>query len=46
VSLVRGRHGNNLLIAAHARPRGLTRVTHKVRDVQRVADLRVKDRLQ
>jgi predicted nucleic acid-binding protein len=43
---VRGRHGNNLLIAAHARPRGLTLATRKLRDVQRVADLRVEDRLQ
>ena len=43
---MRGRHGNNLLIAAHARSRGLTLVTHKVRELQRVADLRVKDGLQ
>jgi tRNA(fMet)-specific endonuclease VapC len=35
--------GNDLLIAAHARSRGLTVVTHNVREFQRVADLRVQD---
>jgi tRNA(fMet)-specific endonuclease VapC len=35
--------GNDLLIAAHARSRGLTVVTHNVREFQRVADLRVED---
>jgi tRNA(fMet)-specific endonuclease VapC len=38
--------GNDLLIAAHARSRGLTLVTHDVREFQRVADLRVEDWLQ
>jgi tRNA(fMet)-specific endonuclease VapC len=38
--------GNDLLIAAHTRSRGLTLVTYNVREFQRVVDLRVDDWLQ
>ncbi len=34
---------NDLLIAAHARSRGLTLVTHNVREFRRVPGLRVED---
>jgi tRNA(fMet)-specific endonuclease VapC len=35
--------GNDLLIAAHARSRNLTVVTHNLREFQRVPGLRVED---
>jgi tRNA(fMet)-specific endonuclease VapC len=35
--------GNDLFIAAHARSQGLTLVTNKLRELERVPDLRVAD---
>jgi len=35
--------GNDLFIAAHARSRALTLVSHNLREFQRVPDLRVED---
>ena len=37
---------HDLLIAAHARSRGLTLITHNIREFQRVPGLRVEDWLQ